>query len=290
MKNQNMLSVAIGKFDGLHLGHAEVIKSAVEKKAENVSVAVIIIDNDSTDNLLTNSERAEKIYELGVDEIIRLQFDEIKNFSPEQFVRDILRDRLDVKYISVGFNFKFGKGALADCNMLKKIGGKTGMEVTVTEPVKVQGTVVSGTKIKELIKSGKISFANQMLGYNHFLQSNVIKGAGRGKKLGYPTVNQIPDDGRLVPKYGVYSSRILVDDEWQHSITNVGIHPTIEGGKMQYETHMLDCDRELYGENLRVELLEFTRSEKKFETLKELGKQLELDVAKQRQKNSLHFS
>jgi riboflavin kinase/FMN adenylyltransferase len=283
------LSVAIGKFDGLHLGHMKVINSAIQKRDDDTDVAVIIIDNKSKEKLLTDSEKKEMIYNAGADEVITLNLDEIKDFSPEQFVRDILRDRLNVKTISVGFNFKFGKNASGDSALLKKIAEKIGIAVDVIEPVKIDYKIVSKTAIKDYLQRGKIEEANAMLGYNYSLTSEVVTGNKKGKELGYPTINQIPDDEKIIPKYGVYGSRVFVDDKWEDSITNVGIHPTIANGKLQFETHMFNRDDDLYGEILKVELLNFLRREQKFDTVKELIEQMKLDVTRQKQKNSLHL-
>ena len=289
MKKPIELSVAIGCFDGLHIGHTQVIKSAVEKKSEDTASAVITFDVN-TQKLMSDDDKREAIYSLGVDEIIAFKLSEIKQLSPEQFVRDILKARLNVKHISVGFNFRFGRNAVGDVNLLKSLCRRLGISVTVIPPVKLSGKTVSSTAIREMLTVGNVSGAEKMLGRPFKFTEKVVHGAGRGEKeLGIPTINQKVGEKIFSPKFGVYRSRVIVNGETLNSVTNVGIKPTVMGKDINYETHIFDSHPDLYGETVTVELLEFIRNEKKFETLSELKTQMEADIATVKRKNSLHL-
>lgn len=287
MKKPQQLSVAIGCFDGLHIGHTQVIESAVEKKSEDTASAVITFDVN-TQKLMSNEDKRELIYSLGVDEIISFKLSEIKQLSPEQFVRDILKSRLNVKHISVGFNFRFGRNASGDVNLLQSLCRRLGISVTVIPPVKLSGKTVSSTAIRDMLTSGNVSGAEKMLGRPFKLTEKVVHGAGRGEReLGIPTINQKVGEDIFTPKFGVYRSRVIVNGEALNSVTNVGIRPTVSGKDINYETHIFDSHNDLYGETVTVELLEFIRNEKKFETLSELKTQMEADIATVKRKNSL---
>ncbi len=289
MKKPQQLSVAIGCFDGLHIGHEQVIKSAVEKKSDDTAVAVITFDLN-TPKLMSEQDKREEIYSLGVDEIISFKLSEIKHFSPEQFVRDILKARLNVKYISVGFNFRFGRNASGDVNLLQALCRRAGISVSVIPPVKLSGKTVSSTAIREMLTVGNVSGAEKMLGRPFKFTAKVVHGAGRGEReLGIPTINQKVGEDIFAPKFGVYRSRVTVKGESLNSVTNVGIRPTVSGKDINYETHIFDSHNDLYGETVSVELLEFIRNEKKFETLSELKTQMEADIATVKRKNSLHL-
>lgn len=289
MKNKQKLSVAIGCFDGVHIGHAEVISNAVAVKSDGESAAVVTFENGMP-KLIPQNEKKELIYSLGVDEIIEFKLSEIKDLSPEQFIRDILRSRLNVSRISVGFNFRFGRNASGDIRMLEGLCRRTGIELTVIPQIKSDGKTVSSSAIRDMLTAGNVSGAAKMLGRNFAYTSEIVHGDGRGEKtLGIPTLNQNSNPEIFVPRFGVYRSQMSVKGEIYPGITNVGVRPTVSGKNINYETHLFDVKEEFYGEIARVELLEFIRGEKKFETLSELKTRMEADIATVKRKNSLHL-
>jgi riboflavin kinase/FMN adenylyltransferase len=216
---------------------------------------------------------------LGIDRVEMVDFTlELSRMEPEQFLRDMLLRRFDVKYIVVGFNYRFGYRGSGDTDFLKGFGERAGVNVEVVDPVYVDGEIVSSSLIRTLLSTGDIKRANRCLGDNYRIIGEVVKGDGRGKEMGFPTANMMLPDGILYPARGVYISNTVYNNVNHSSITNVGIKPTFSGNKMVIETHLAGFKCDLYGKSIAVEFIDRIRNEKKFQSKEELMKQIELDL------------
>lgn len=281
MADNKKLAVAIGVFDGLHKGHVKVIEKAVERSNSNLASAVITFSGKVKSNdgyLLSEEQKKEKIYSLGIDEIITLDFDEIKDFSPSHFVNDVLKYMLNVKYVACGYNFRFGRNACGDAQTLKKLCNAAGIEVEIIDAEKISSTNISSTTIREYLKNGKIHEANDMLGYDFAITHKVTEGDKRGSSMGIPTINLCFEDGEIVPRRGVYISKVIYDGVEHKAVTNIGIRPTVPLEKPNVESFIIDCNADLYGKTVSVVPIKFLRGEKKFESLTELKSRMELDI------------
>ena len=279
-------AVALGFFDGLHLGHTQVIVQAL---LQELTPIVFTFSNRSLlpkftkrEDIITYELKSELLEKMGVKHIFAPDFAAVKDMTAQQFVQEILVDRLNAGFVSCGYDFRFAKGGKANADTLRELCGSYGIEVCVVPAVKLDGETVSSTLIRELIKNGDMEKANLLLGYELTYSLEVIHGKKNGRKMGFPTINQTIPEGMTVPKNGVYKSRTKVGDTDYPSITNIGVKPTIdlEKGEVRkplMETHIIGFDGELYGEKVSVSLLSYMRAERKFSGLQELSEQLEKD-------------
>ena len=198
--------------------------------------------------------------------------------EPEQFVKEILVDKLDAKVVVIGEDFRFGYKRRGDAQLLKELSSQYGYEVQVFEKVRVDGEIVSSTNIRKAIEDGNMEFAERMLGEPYSLSGEVVHGKKLGRELGMPTANVIPDKQKLLPPFGVYASKTLVDGIWYDGITNIGVKPTITEEKVRLaETFLFDYHGDLYGKEIRTNLYHFEREERKFESIDALKAQMEED-------------
>lgn len=287
-QQNNPLCVALGAFDGIHIGHRTIISAMCEyAQKNNLDSAVftfsdspsVVLGKNTAKTITSQSDKMNLLEKIGVNKCFSLKFIEIMNVTPIEFIEEILIKKLNAKAIFCGFNYRFGKKAIGDTKLLKNICNKHNVEVFVTEPVCIDGDIVSSSKIRELIENGKIELANKLLGRAFSIELDIVEGKHNGRKVGVPTVNQIPPNGFVVPKYGVYASFAEFSGKKYPSITNVGIRPTVGTGGLNYETHIIEnFGEELYGQTVRTELLSFVRSERKFNDLKELSEQIQKDI------------
>lgn len=285
-KTQYSLSLALGFFDGVHLGHAQVIKNAVNNTSDSVKSAVLTFES-SPFNLLTgekkelltdNDEKFSLFEKLGVDYVFCIDFAIIKDMSAEEFVKDILCDKLNACYISTGYNYHFGKGGNSGTHELKELCKNEGVKVFTNEPVLYENEAVSSTRIRECIKNGDMKSANAMLSYNYSIKGVVEEGNHIGTKIKTPTINLPLCSYSITPRFGVYASKVLVDGKVFFGATNIGTHPTVGGDKVLCETHLLDFENaDLYSKKVEVQPLHFIRDEKKFHSIDELKSQIEKD-------------
>ena len=284
-------AVALGFFDGLHLGHIEVIRQAMDlAEADGIS-SVIFTFNDKTmlpkfktrQNIISYDLKLELLAKIGVSYIYAPDFAAAKDLTPEEFVSKILIEKLHAKYVTCGYDFRFGKGGTADGEELSRLCALKGVQVTVVPAVTLDGQIVSSTSIREMIRNGDVATANKMLGYELTYVLEVKRGNQIGKTIGFPTVNQTIPAGNVTPKFGVYKSWAQIKGHNYPAITNIGVKPTIalrDGEKNrdpEMETHIIGFSGDLYGLRARVTLREFMREEKQFANLGELKAQLELD-------------
>ena len=284
--------ITIGTFDGVHVGHQQIIHRLVDTARKNDLQALVltffphprmVIQNDANIKLInTIDEKAKQLEQLGVDHLVVKEF--TKSFSrltALEYVRDILVNKLKVKHIIVGYDHHFGRNRTANINELKEFGAFYDFEVTEIEPQEVDDVAVSSTKIRSAILEGKIPTANKFLGYNFMLNGTVIKGKGLGKTLDFPTANiQIEAAYKLIPKHGVYVVKSQIKGVEVFGMMNIGKNPTVsEGNQTKIEVHFFDFSANLYGAVLKIELLDHLRSEIKFPNIEALKLQLEKDKA-----------
>lgn len=283
--NANRTAVALGNFDGMHVGHMAVLEAAKSFESEGLLPVAVLFDEHSLKAitgkapamLMTVTERNRIINENGL-RIETLVFNEIRDLSPSDFVEKILVGRLGAAAVCCGYNYRFGKGASGTAQMMSEICGRLGLQCRVSGEVDVDRCAVSSTKIRGFIENGEIEKANKMLGRPFGFSSRVIDGDKRGRVLGFPTINQIIPEELAMPRFGVYQSVVTVKGEKFKGVTNVGKRPTVGTEKILSETHILDFDRDIYGENVDVRLIKFIRPEKKFSSFDELARQIKSDA------------
>lgn len=279
-------AVALGYFDGVHRGHRAVLKKCAENRGGLRSVALTFAENpaaalgkDCPPTLTDNVRKAALMKEVGIGDVIFADFSALRALSPEEFVRDILRDRLNAKSIFCGFNYRFGKNGAGDTEKLRELCARYGMETEIVTPVYVDGEAASSTRIRELIAAGEIERANALLGYRFGIEGDIGHGNHLGTAMGFPTVNLPIGEGMATPRYGVYASRMAIGGRVYRGATNIGVHPTVgENVQPLCETFLLDYrGEELYGKHAVCELVQFVRGERKFGSMDELVAQVERD-------------
>ena len=272
-------SVALGMFDGVHKGHIEVIKSALSQEHLQPAVFTFRVLQNNKECILPYKTKFDTLRAAGIQSIYSSDFEGVRHLSPEEFVRQILIERMDCAHVSCGQSFRFAKDAKADCDDLKRICSTHGIEVNVVQPVSVAGEVVSSTRIRKAIKDGNISLANEMLGRELTYELEVVEGAKLGRTLGAPTINQIIPSDCVLPKFGVYKSQVVVDVIRYTAVTNIGIKPTVTSADSPIvETYIPGFNMEIYGQTVKVSLLDFIREERKFSSVDELKEQIQIDV------------
>lgn len=274
-------AVAVGEFDGVHLGHREVIRGSDTVLTFEPHPRAIVAP-DSAPKLLTSLEiKAELIAGLGVRELVVIPFDgSFAAQSPEAFIEHELVGRLGARTVSVGENFRFGHRARGDAELLR---AQNGFETRVARLVEVDGEIITSTHIRGLVASGDVRSAAHLLGAPFRMAGAVAHGDKRGRTLGYPTANLVPDPRLVVPDHGVYACRAQVDGASYAAAVNVGVRPTFKTGRgLLVEAFLLDYDGDLYGRRLRLEFLERLRGEKRFDDVDALVDQMGRDVLQAR--------
>lgn len=281
-------ALTIGSYDGLHLGHQEIIKRIIERARSWGGEAVVltfephpikVLYPEWNIRLITPYRKKIMLLErFGIDVTINLPFTkDLYEMSAQEFVQEIIQRRVGPRSLVVGFNFTFGRNRGGRADDLKKMGGKLGFGVEVIPPYTTDHEVVSSTRIRELIVQGDIKGANRMLGRNFIIMGKVIHGHSRGKGLGYPTANlEITQD--LYPKKGVYATCVTVGKETYKGVVNIGTNPTFGDEELSLEVFLLDYQGDLYGKELEVALVDRLRDEKIFPSPKELVRQIEKDI------------
>lgn len=266
-------SVAIGTFDGVHIGHRDVIEGSGTVLTFEPH-PLEILDPDASPNLLMPFEVKRDVLEgIGVEELVVIPFDrDFTQITAERFVDEILVGRLGAERVSVGENFRFGTGAAGTPEMLS---GRDEFETRVVPLVEVGGSTVSSTRIRGLIEAGEMEEARACLGSPFMIEGEVVRGDGRGRELGFPTANLIPDPKLAVPGHGVYAAFA----DGRPAAVNVGTRPTFKSDRgVLIEAHLLDFDGDLYGQNLRIAFLERLRGERAYSEVGELVDQMAVDV------------
>lgn len=279
--------IALGNFDGVHKGHIELINRAV-KNAKKLNIkSSLLLFNEHTDNLVkvgkkdiitTNQTKFEIIEDLGVDIIYLIDFTrDFMAYTPMMFLKDFLADNLKIKGVVVGYDYTYGYKKSGDVEFLN-INKNLFKSVDVIEQISSHGVKISSTLIRKLIEDGKIKEADELLSRPYKLIGEIIHAKGLGKKMGYPTANLKLIDNFVIPRFGVYDTDIIIKGERFRASTNIGTNPTVEHDGIKIEAHILDFNRDIYGEIVELELLDFVRPELKFASVEELFKQIAKDV------------
>ncbi len=286
--NGKKTAVALGNFDGLHKGHLAVINEAVMEKHNGLLPCILTFDSHPQKTLrgsapkrIMTKKLCEKTTAMLGCQTIRLSFEEVRNMSPEEFFNKILIKKLNVGFVSCGFNYRFGKNGEGNADTLRSLCKNAGIGFKCAEEVLYNGEVISSTRIRQAIENGDIENANNMLGRHFAYDSEVVHGDRIGKRiLGFPTINQLFPDTHVVPKNGVYASATEVDGRLYPSMTNIGKRPTVNGDELRSETCIIGFSGDLYGSHPEVRLLKLIREEKKFPSLEALSEQLKNDSEK----------
>jgi riboflavin kinase/FMN adenylyltransferase len=287
--------IALGSFDGLHLGHKALINKTIELSRKNKAKSMVftffnhplsIINEDMMPKLImSNSIKIESLKKMGIDILNLSPFDdEFMHISPEDFVKKLI-DYYGAVGLVVGFNYRFGYKNLGDIDLLKKLSAELGYELHIMDAVKIGEDLVSSATIRNLICEGNMVKANKMLDHLYKLEGRVIKGRQLGREIGFPTINLDYDKKFIIPKGGVYYSAVQVREKFFKGITNIGYNPTVKGGKLSVETHIIDFNQDIYDKNVSIYFIERIRDEKKFNSLEELSNQLSKDKLFVRSKN-----
>ncbi|MCT4606772.1 MAG: bifunctional riboflavin kinase/FAD synthetase [Marinisporobacter sp.] len=281
--------VALGSFDGVHIGHQTLIINLVEacKKKGLKSVVYTFKNHPRTltspsgapKKIISFEKKFELLGRLGVDYVVCVDFDDYqRSLSPEKFVKEILKDQLKMSYGVVGFNYHFGYKAQGNTELLDGLKDPYDYELMIVKAIKIQDDVVSSTKIRELIKIGNIPKVNLFLGRNYSISGKVVHGNGFGKEFGFPTANVAIGKEFILPNSGVYFTKCIIDNKLYNSVTNVGYKPTIGSDVISVESHILDFNGDLYDKEIEVIFYQKSRDEVKFESTKELIHQIHKDV------------
>lgn len=281
--------MTIGVFDGIHIGHRQILKTIVDRARQVGGKAIlltfvphpqkVIAGGDSPPLLQTLAQKEELLEQIGIDVLVTTPFDRgLSLLSPERFVQDFLYNH-GIREIYVGSNFRFGHRRGGDFQMLQEFGKELGFRVRDITPVFFRGRRVSSTWVRTCVREGRLALAGRLLARPYQVCGMVARGAGRGMEFGFPTAN-LEVDNELIPANGVYATRVQVDGRKRPSVTNIGYRPTLyrQQDKPVVETHILDFEGELYGKSLRLEFCLRLRAERKFESLQALRRQIERDV------------
>lgn len=271
--------LALGTFDGLHLGHKAVLKAG---ESENRYALLFnehpqkVLKGASPTSLITKETENKLLLQWGITPIY-IDFSDISDLSPEAFFEEIIVKKINPREISVGFNYRFGKNAEGDAELLSSLCKSFGITLFKAKAEMYENEPISSTRIRAAIKSGDIEKANAMLGRSFCYDFEVVHGDERGRTIGSPTINQFFDDNFTIPAFGVYASKTEIDGKIYPSVTNIGIRPTVGSSKERSETNIIGFEGDLYGRRITVMPQKKLRDEKKFSSLEGLRAQIDFD-------------
>ena len=284
--------VAIGTFDGLHKAHRSLIGEVKHKAMQcgykslvyTFAMPPSVYFTGMQEMLFAPEEKTKAFVQLGIDYLDMQPFTaSLAQVEPADFAAYVLEE-LNAAHIIVGFNFRFGKNAAGTPAFLQDYAKQYGVAVTIIKPICMDAQVISSSQIRKLIMEGAMEQAAQLLGRPYSVQGEVVHGKKLGRKMGFPTANLLPDKGKILPPFGVYVTQVLVGNDIYMGVTNVGNRPTVDDGEqITVETNLLDCDKDLYGQNINVLFLSQLRKEKKFSSIDALQAQIVLDEQSARQ-------
>lgn len=288
-------ALAIGNFDGIHLGHQQVLNPILGSSSDNGRIKTVLTFHPHPQEFLTGQPRlyltppAEKgaiLAQMGFEQVVQLPFTQaFARLSPQHFIEQVLQEGLKATCISVGWDFRFGSGRTGEVSQLKDWGLDHGIAIEVAPKAERQGARVSSSRIRAALSLGDPGLALALLGRPYCLQGTVVEGDKRGRQLGFPTANlDLPRD-KFLPRDGVYGVQVYEGSQPKPrlGVMNLGIRPTVDGSRRQVEVHLLDWQGDLYGQNLRVDLHHFVRPEQRFGSLAELQQQIKADCETVRQ-------
>jgi len=280
--------ITLGNFDGLHLGHQELIRKIILRAEETGGLSMVVTFRPHPLKILAPEkcpplisiyeEKIQLLEKLGIDVLVKIPFTlDFSAMEPRDFVKNILVNILGAKEIFVGYNYRFGKGRKGNILMLRDLGNELGFIVREVEQVSLNGEVISSTRIRQLLINGDVEHAARLLGRPYALCGIVVKGDGRGRGLGFPTAN-IVSRHTIIPSDGVYAVRLFVRDKYYNGIVNIGMRPTFDAKSMAIEVHIFDFDEDIYGEELTVYFAGKIRDERKFSSVEALINQINADI------------
>lgn len=275
--------VALGKFDGIHIGHSRLLSYTSQKARELGCAAAMYVISPGKCNLADEKDMLNTAKSLGIDVVYTdMLTPEYRAMTPQQFVKNIISSRLGAKHVVVGYNYRFGKERCGNTELLTEECAKYDIGVTVidcvTADIEDDTVAVSSTEIRQRLAQGDVSAACVMLGRPYRIKGIVEHGRRLGHMIGFPTINFYPVGCLLPIKGGVYATRVTVDGETYKGITNIGCNPTVTNNNaLRVETHILDFNKDIYGKAVCLEFLEYIRGEKKFDSLEELSRQIDKD-------------
>ncbi|WP_138158930.1 bifunctional riboflavin kinase/FAD synthetase [Peptoniphilus catoniae] len=280
--------IALGNFDGVHRAHRVLLDRLLNMAKKNGLKSSILIFKTHTKNtinnmnqkvLTSNRKKYELLENLGVDLIYEMEFTkDVMKIKPNDFIENFLVNNLKIKGIVVGYDYRFGYKAQGDTELLKSFACKNALDLSVVDKVAIDEHVVSSTRIRNLISEGKIKEANGLLGYSYSMDCEVIHGKKLGSKMGFPTANLKFFTPYIIPKFGVYDSNIIINKRTYKAATNIGKNPTIENSGIRIEAHILNFNKDIYGEKVELELIDFIRPEITFDNIDDLFKQIKSDI------------
>lgn len=291
-KSQNVghkeTAIALGNFDGLHIAHMTIIREAIAYAKQHDMLSMVytfqknsknVVASCSVAKMITTLEQKEAILQKTDLSILYMQefTESLMKKTPEEFIAG-LKDKFHVAFISVGYNYRFGYQAKGDIVLLKMLCEKYNILLHVTQPIYWKNEIVSSSRIRTAIEEGKIENANAMLGRTYFVTGRVKHGNKIGTQMGFPTINTPVEQLSVVPKFGVYITHTYIDGKQYKSVTNVGIKPTIGTNELTIETYIIDFKKDLYGKNIQVDFLKWTRGEIKFPSFEALKEQISHDA------------
>jgi riboflavin kinase/FMN adenylyltransferase len=277
-------AVALGVFDGVHTGHRAIISNVIELSGDLASCVVtfdphpsVVLGRPSPEFLTSFEQKCSIMERLSLDALVLQRFSPEFAALPHEDFSHALHSRLGPKHVVVGQNFHYGKGGAGDASTLNVEGERLGFKVTALLPVVVDGTAVSSTAIRALIKQGRLDEACRMLGRSYSIRGVVVRGDGRGRSLGFPTANVEVRAGQLVPPYGVYAARAVLRGTVFPAMLNLGTRPTFVLGGRTLEVHIIGFSGSIYGDTLDVEFIQYLRPEQRFEHTSDLTRQMSRD-------------
>ncbi|RJP55759.1 MAG: bifunctional riboflavin kinase/FAD synthetase [Deltaproteobacteria bacterium] len=287
-KKFNTPVITIGNFDGIHLGHQKILKDVKRRSSELKGDSIVYTFEPHPLNILfphkkvplitSFSEKIKLIEESGIDIVICEDFTpEYANLSPRQFVKDILLDKIGVKAVFVGHDYAFGKGRKGNIDTLKQLGKELVFEVHVVDAVKVDAILVSSTKIRDTIQKGDVKKVAGFLGRSYSISGKVEKGKSRGKGLGFPTAN-LRSVEEICPKPGIYAVHVSYRDQPYQGVVNIGFNPTFKDKTLSIEVYILEFNKDIYDEYIKISFVERLRDEKAFDSPEALVEQIKKDV------------
>lgn len=280
-------AVALGKFDGIHLGHRRLLERVLEQKKQGLRTVVFTFDTSAafffggeTKELSTREEKRNAFSQLGIDVLIEFPLNrETAATEPEEFVAHYLAAQMRTSYLCAGPDISFGKGGAGDYAFLARYAKTYGYRVELIDKVRVDGEEVSSTRVRQAVRAGEMEKAAAMMGAPYRVSGKVVHGRQLGRKLGMPTANLLPDERKLLPPNGVYYSRVRLGEKIYRGISNVGYKPTVSAERiLGVETYLYDFKGEVYDRDMTVELLAFRREERTFENVEALRQQIAADV------------
>lgn len=279
--------IALGNFDGVHIGHTALLSAAIKTAAEKNAVPMVwtFRRHAASPNYITSEDEKLRLFKAnGIENVCFADFDAVREHSPERFIDEILIKEHNCKGVVCGFNFRFGHKGAGTAETLKMLCAERGLDCTVCDAVTYGDAPVSSTRIREALTSGRLDEANAMLGRSWSVELPVLEGRQVGRGMGMPTINQHFPEGMLIPCRGVYAAYANIDGEDRLCVTNIGVRPTFGVSDLvTCESHLLDYTGDLYGKNIRLTLCKYLRPERKFDSPEALVTQIKLDIARAKQ-------